>query len=65
MTPAQEIELFAQLRGLPRFVQWLDDEESKVVRLLKLNHEPARLCQAQGQAHLLDRMRDLLTAASK
>lgn len=63
MTPAQEQELFAQLRGLPRFADWLDAVEAEAVAVLKVNHELVVLNQAQGKAQLVDRMRKMLVSA--
>ena len=65
MTPAHELELFAQLRGLPRFAEWLGAQEAQAVTVLKSNLDLAAIHQAQGKAQLIDRMKNMLAGANK
>lgn len=59
----QELELFAQLRGLPRFKEWLDQEEAAAFAILRVNPNPQHLHQAQGVAQMVDRMKKMLVGA--
>lgn len=65
MTSAQELELAAQLRNLPRFVDWLSDQETATMAVLKVNLDPVVLHQAQGKAQFIDRMKNMLVSAHK
>lgn len=62
---SNDLELFAWLRGNPRFVAWLDVQERAALAVLKQNPADAALYRAQGEYRLIDRMRDGLAAADK
>lgn len=65
MTPSQEMELGAQLRGLPRFAEWLAAWEAKEVEVLKRSLDMAAVHQAQGRAQFIDRIKNILVSAHK
>lgn len=56
LTPQQK-QLFEQLGTNRPFLEWLAGEEADQIKVLKANHSPVTLAQAQGAAQLIDRIR--------
>ena len=65
MTPSQEMELGGQLRGLPRFAEWLAEWEAREVVILKCSQDMAAIHQSQGRAQFIDRIKNMLASSNK
>lgn len=59
MTPADKVELFRVLAGIPRFRDWVTEEEAASYKYLR-NADGLSLHRAQGRLQLLDEIRALM-----
>ena len=65
MTKDEELRLFAQLAGNPKFQTWLEQERETTIKYLAQGPDNNALRRAQGRYALIEKMTELLEHAKK